>query len=229
MLTVVCWQWGAAYTAFHVERLAAMVRRHYARPHRFLCVSNDLPPIDGVELIADRADFADLPSPHGGANPSCYRRLFLFHPDAAKTFGDRVVSLDIDAVLVDDVAPLWDRPEDFVGYGDAYHGRQFNGSMVLLRTGSHPEVWNNFSGAPSVREALRLGFKGSDQGWMSRCLAGSPAWTDKDGVISFGFNMARGRRPLPPGARIVFLHGRPKPWDPPAQTLPFVKEHWGTV
>ena len=52
--------------------------------------------------------------PHGGKNPSCYRRLRLFHPEAAKDFDSEPISLDLDwRSIMRDMAPLWDRKEPF--------------------------------------------------------------------------------------------------------------------
>lgn len=228
MITVACWLWRtpgyrSQFTGEHVNVLRAMVARHYQAPHRFLCVTNDAAGIaGGVEIVSDRADFAGTKSPHGAGNPACYRRLRLFAPDAAATFGERVVSLDLDCVITGDLRPLWDRDDSFVGWRDAFYPRQINGSMMLLRTGSHPDVWAEFDPETSPREALARDYKGSDQGWISYRLPGAAHWSRSDGVYSYRVDgLAAG---LPANARIVFFHGRPDPWD--ALHVPWIKEHW---
>ncbi len=165
-----------------------------------------------------------MASPHGLAAPSCFRRLRLFGPDAASVFGERFVSLDLDAVAVADLKPLWDRPEAFVGWRDPMRPRQLNGSMMLLRAGMRPAVWSEFDPTRSPAQALRSGFRGSDQGWISLKLHGENRWSATDGVLSFKMDVLG--RGLPEGARIVFFHGQPKPWSPECQRIDWIREHW---
>lgn len=224
MITVVTWLWQgrAGYVTKDVLRMRDMVREHYARPHRFLCVSDQ--PIAGVETVAPWNDFPTLPSPAGPAFPSCYRRLRAFHPDIGRVFGDRFVMVDLDALVVADLAPLWDRSEDFVGWRDPLFSRQLCGSMLLMSAGARPHVWTEFDPHTSPQLARRAGFRGSDQAWMSYWLMDEvPAmWTDADGVLSY---RAHARRELPEHARIVFFHGRPKAHEPEALRTPWVAAH----
>jgi hypothetical protein len=234
MLTVVCWRWEppAGYRSQFgpaaVNVLRRMVARHYPRPHRFVCVT-DAPAGLDPEVIAlpPWNDFADVPSPSGGRNPSCYRRLRAFHPDIAETLGERFVSLDLDVVITGDLRPLWDRPEDFVIYGDTNPRTFYNGSMFLLSSGARPRVWAAFDPARSPGLSKAAGHHGSDQGWISYCLGpGEAKWTSKDGAYSYRNEIAQDQRQLPEDARIVFFHGHVDPWSPYAQMIPWVKTHW---
>lgn len=235
VLSIVCWKWSrpgyrSTFTGEHVNRLAAMVRRHYARPHRFICVTDDASGIDaGIEVLPPWDDFADVPSPHGGSAPSCYRRLRAFHPDAAQWFGERFVSIDLDTVIVQDVAPLWDRPEDFVAWRDPFYGHrgQYCGSMMLLRAGARPGVWSDFDPKRSPAAARAAGFRGSDQAWVSYRLPGEATWSEADGVLSYRRDIKP--RSLPAHARIVMFHGAVDPWHPEAQRLDWVREHWAAA
>lgn len=235
MLTVATWLWAQpgrprAYTPEHVNRLAAMVRRHYPRPHRFVVVTADRGRFaGGVEVVPDARDFDGVRSPEGGSWPSCYRRLRLFHPDAGDIFGPRVVSLDLDVVLTGDPSPLWHRPEPITLYGDPIFAAQANGSMIVLDTGSAPCVWTDFDPArsPALARARRL--RGSDQAWISYCLPHAPRVGPEDGIYSFRRHVQRAGLALPDGARIVTMHGQPKPWDPAAQSLAWVRQHYGQI
>lgn len=230
MLSIVTWKWvtpgyHSTFTAEHVNVLARMVERHYPAPHRVVCVTNEADGIDPhITIVPDREDFAHLPSPHGGKMPSCYRRLLLFHPDAAQWFGERFVSMDLDCVIVLDLRPLFDRPDDFVGWQDACRPRQLCGSMFMLRAGARPHVWNDFDPTLSPGLAKAAGNYGSDQGWLSYCLHEDSRWTAEDGVLNFNFDLQRG--PLRDGARIVFFTGIPKPWDATAMRHEWVRQHW---
>lgn len=232
--TIVTWRWQtpgyrSKYSPETVNTLAAMVRRHYPHQHKFVCVTDDTQGIDPrVECLPDWGDYAAVPSPHGSRNPSCYRRLRAFHPDIASSFGPRFVSLDLDTVITDDVTPLWDRPEDFVIWGDTSPRSRFNGSMFEITAGARPQVWTDFDPATSPQRAKSAGFWGSDQGWLSYCLRGPEAkWTAADGVRSFRNDIYPHGRHLPDGTRIVFFHGQHDPWHTDVQAkFPWVLEHY---
>lgn len=233
MISVVCWKWRqpslpAKFGPETVNVLRSMVARHYPHPHRFICVTDDAAGIDpAVEILPDFGDFAGLPSPHGVRNPACYRRLRLFHPQAAQWFGDRVVSIDLDLVLAGDVSALWNRPEPFVMYGDTNPTTFYNGSMVLLTAGARPSVWEDFDPLTSPSRARGAGQHGSDQAWISYCLGpGEARFTRHEGVYSYRNEIAPHGGDLPTDARIVVFHGRVKPWDAPAQSLRWVRECW---
>ena len=232
VLTVVTWKWHrpgyrSAFTGEHVNKLAAMVAKHYPYPHKVICVTNEPTGIDSaITVIPDDKDFEDVPSPHGGMNPTCYRRLRGWHPNAAQWFGERFVSIDLDTVITADVSSIWNRPEPVVLYSDPlYPARQYCGAMVLMTAGAHPEVWNDFDPATSPRLAMAAGKRGSDQAWISYKLPRQATWGREDGVYSYRRDIeATGR--LPSDAKIVMFHGRTDPWSPEAQKLWWVRRHY---
>lgn len=234
---VCCFRWTpvAGYRSTFgpeaVNVLRAMVARHFPHPHRFICFTDDTRGLDPrVEALPIWQDFADLPSPHGGKNPSCYRRLRLFHPAMADVIGPRFVSLDLDCVITGDLTPIWDRPEDFVMWGDTnpMPGSHYNGSLILMTAGCRRQVWDRFDPATSPAMAKRAGCWGSDQGWISYCLGpGEARWATRDGVYSFRNHLRGTRRTLPDNARIVFFHGSTDPWTKGvAADYPWVAQHW---
>lgn len=207
MLDVICWKWRptvanyrSTFGARQVNTMRAMVARHYARPHRFSCITDDATGIDGdVRIIPLWDHWKDVPSPHGGLNPSCYRRLYAWSAEAADVIGPRFVSVDLDAVITRDMAPVWDRPEDCVLWADALNpNNPYNGSMWMLTAGSRRHVWDNFDASgPSF--AKRAGYFGSDQAWYAYCLAhdrvnggahNAATWDRSHGVYSWRVHMA---------------------------------------
>lgn len=236
MITIACWRWRSPVgyrSVFEPETVYAlrdMLKRHLATPHRFVCVTDHPEELRGVETIRLWEDCAAIPSPFGRHNPSCYRRLKLFAPDAGKVFGERVVSIDLDTVIVRDITPLFDRPEDFVIWGESDYPRSqwYNGSIFMLRTGTRPQVWTQFDPDTSPEITKRAGAKGSDQGWLAYILGPNEAtWSRKDGVYSFRkhiFGELGGR--LPDDARIVNFHGRWDPWGYDCQKLAWVRAHY---
>lgn len=219
MLTVVTWKWPPRpgfphiYSPDTVNVLRRAVARHYQAPHRFVCVSNDSRGLSpDVEIIPDREDFSSVPSPHGRSFPSCYRRLRLFDDDAAAVFGPRFVSLDLDAVILADMRPVWDRPEPFVIWRDPLKPDGYCGSMFMADAGAHPELWRDFDPGISPAATLKAKCMGSDQGWLRYRLGpGMPTWGREDGVYSFRRDVVGGE--LPADARVIFFHGKIKPWS----------------
>jgi hypothetical protein len=212
VLDIICWKWRPTvdgyrshFGAHQVNVLRAMVARHYRAPHRFSCITDDATGIDGdVRIIPLWDDWKDVPSPHGGRNPSCYRRLKAWSAEAADIIGPRFVSVDLDCVITGDMRPVWDRPEDCVLWADALNpNNPYNGSMWLLRAGSRRHVWEDFEGSRSAKETRAMGYFGSDQAWYALKLWGgrrqrpdgvfedmAARWTTADGVYSWRVHMA---------------------------------------
>jgi hypothetical protein len=218
--TVVTWKWKGPreyhteFTAEHVNILCDMVARNYSSPHQFVCVTDQPQGLDSkIKVVPLGDEFSDLKNPSIQNGPSCYRRLRMFRSDAAKWFGERFVSLDLDTVITGDLAPLWNRDEDFVAWGDTSRRNKYNGSMILLKAGSRPKVWDEFDPIASPAATRHKGLLGSDQAWLHYCLGpGEPIWTKDDGVYSFRNHLENRTKELPANAKIIFFHGNVNPW-----------------
>jgi len=217
----------SAYSAQTVNVLAAMIARHYPRPHKLVCFTDDKTGIDAaVKCLPLPTEHASIPSPHGGKNPACYRRLKLYAPEMRSILGDRFMALDLDVVILDDIRPIVDRTEDIVLWGDTNPTTHYNGSMCLQTAGSRRQVWEMFDPEKSPRLARAAGHHGSDQAWISYCLGPREAkWDTRDGVYSFRNHVA-GNGKLPEGARVVVFHGHIDPWGEKAMRLPWVQRHY---
>lgn len=237
MLDVVCFKWKPAwahyrstYTGEHVNVLFDMVRRHYQKPFRFSCVTDDPSGIDGrVRIIPLWPDHSDMVSPHGMQNPSCYRRLRLFARDAAEIIGPRFVWMDLDMVVCRDLAPIFDRREDVVLWQGSAGRNPYNGAMLLLRAGARPKVWEEFDPQRSPIEARRAGFMGSDQAWLCHALGPNEArFTMAEGCYSWRLHLRFNRGKLPADARIVnFAGSSGDPWQKPIQSsAPWIRDHY---
>jgi hypothetical protein len=177
-------------------------------PHRLVCVTaeTDLPP--NVERIDPPGEFEDIQPKWGPRKPNCFRRLVMFRSDAEKTFGRRFVSMDLDCIVGGPLDPLFDRPEDFVICKGTHHSRPYNGSMMLLRAGCRPHVYDSFdqAGADASGEA----FHGSDQAWLAQCLGPQETtWGEADGVWHL-HRYLQVKKAVP---TVLFFPGKRKPWD----------------
>lgn len=230
MLTFVCWKWRRSatghqlpsvcdYTARHVNTLQRMLARHVRIPHRLVCLTDDPAGVE-CETWPVPETYAEL----GG----CYRRLWMFSPEAGDVLGERFVSIDLDVVLMGDCSHLADRSEPLVM--NQYHRRErdpdqyYNGGLMLIEAGARSQVWEEFDPVRSpamVAQGRRAGICiGTDQAWIRIVLGkGEARYTEADGVYE-------GRTiPIapPPDARLVLFAGRR---DPSCDVRPWVRENW---
>lgn len=224
-------QYRSTFTGEHVNVLRDMIARNYKGKHRLTCVTDDPTGIDAdVRVLPLWDDFADVQSPHGAGNPSCYRRLKLWSEEAADLIGERICSIDLDVVIAADITHIVERPEDFVLWGDYVNPQtHYNGSMQLIRAGCRPDIYRDFDPKNTPLQTRGAGFHGSDQAWLSLKFGpDAPRWTIGDGVASFRIHCSGhlGRR-LPNCAKVIFFHGKHDPWDADVQAkYAWVKDHW---
>ncbi len=235
MLSIVTWLWdepgNRKYRPEHVNVMQRMFARTLTVPHRFICVADEAkgfaPEVEVVITPPAALEAGRLRSPEGPRFPSCYRRLWTFSDEACSVLGERVFLTDIDIVLTGDLAPVVSRDEDFVGWRPlARWGKRddrIGGGMYLLKTGTRTRVWSDFNGAKSIAVARGHGFRGSDQAWLSYCLAGKEVcWPQKSGIYSIR-DMKGMEHKLPGDAIVVHFNGATKPWDSP---IKWVREYW---
>lgn len=221
------WQGERTYTASQVNVLRAMFARHLRVAHRFVVITDDegdfAPGVEVLPVPEEARALAAIKSPEGKSMPSCYRRLWLFSK-AAECLGDRVLLTDIDCVLTGDVTHLLEPKASFVGWRPLMSWGNSNrvaGGLYLLKTGTHTDVWDDFSAA-GVAEAARLKYRGSDQAWLSYKLGKTAAlWPERSGV--YALSDLRDEK-LPADACMVQFAGNVKPWD--AGGMPWVREHY---
>lgn len=227
MITVVTWLWKnevyrSQYSPVHVNALYHQFKLHLNMPHRFVCVTDNPNHIACETIPIWDGPLSDFKHRN---RPNCYRRLLAFRPEIEELFGERFVSVDIDAVVIKNLDPLFEDLAngvvDFKIWGDKTHpSTPYNGSMWGMRAGARRKVWDEFDPETSPGEALRKNFFGSDQAVMSLILGpGEASWTRADGVYSYRVHLRQTPHILPANARIVFFQGRLKPWMPEIQSV----------
>jgi hypothetical protein len=213
MINIICWKWKSGsslreeFTAEHVNRLYLMLKKNTTLPFKLICITDDaagiLPEIKIVKIW-------DSPvKPDTKTNkPNCYRRLKVFAPEMKEILGERILSIDLDCVIVGNIDHILKRQEDFI----AWHidVLPFNGSLFMHTIGTRPEVWVDFDPVKSPIEAAR--FTGSDQAWLCHKLSAKEATFTgvADGIYSYKKAIIKNNYKLPENASIVFFHGQPK-------------------
>lgn len=240
MITFVAWKWSSPtyrtrYTAEHANIWNASLRRNFKGGCRTVLITDD-PAGVNFETFPIWHDLDAVSNPSGKHLPSCYRRLKIFSPLILSELdideGSRVVSMDLDVVIVANVDPMFDREEDFVGWRGVGSFRPvvYNGTLFMFRAGTMAHLWDDFDSATSPDTANRSKYFGSDQGWLSYKLGGLDGiggWSTSDGILSYTSDVSASRRYLPAYARIVSFNGKRKPWDPQVKAAsPWIAEHW---
>ena len=250
-LTVLLWKWKTSdkpttngwkfsiYDYRHVNAVVRMVRKNYKAPHRILAIVDDpdnpgyecetVSLYDTIKLAGAKGDILYMPGIIGGT----WCRLITWSSKLRQLLGPRIISLDLDCVIVGDLAPLFEREEKFIGwlsFGDRKRPVIYNASVWAADTDAYPDVWNSFHAKTAVQELAKAGYNhehGTEQAWMSYKLGPrQPAWTYRDGVVSFRYQLRKRRGvPLIKGSRIVFFHGPKKPLDIISQ-VPWVAKHY---
>ena len=222
--TYVTFLWNNGFRPYkpeHVNLLAHSIRYFDPDPHRFVCITDEKgdfsPLVDVVPMPKAAKALGHLQAPQGKDFPASYRRLWLFS-DEATSIGDRVMLLDVDAMVVGDLRPLWKPRHHFVGWRPmSIWGKEnrIGGGTWLLKTGKLNWLWEKFIANPQklIDETKAIGWNGSDQAIMSRFLHKRfPVWPQMCGI--YGSQDGLYSWDLPPkDAIIIHANGDAKYWD----------------
>lgn len=225
-VAVVTFCWGK-YGAGHVNTLQRMVAANLSVKHRFVCVT-DKP--EGMEC-----ETVPLPEvPHIEGRPRNFAKLYAFEEKFQRSLkAKRVILLDLDAVICDDIGPLVQHEAPFAIMRGTVsrHGGQlapYNSSFWTCKTGKLGRVWESFGPGvkPELDKVVMLGRGpaiGSDQVWIARQVPDAPMLDEVDGLYQY-CSMEPG---VPDNARIVFFAGDVKQWsDAVWRSKPSVAAAW---
>lgn len=200
MLTVACVlvKGNVPYTPDYVARLAGMVRRSLGRkPHRIVCLT------DQPEAMPAGVDAIKITLPPGLFG--WWAKLELFNP--AHNWRGRILYLDLDVLVVGDLALIGDYPAWFALVPDAGNFqprnglrvvKAYNSSVMTWTAGAGDDIWSAWS--PAVAEIFW-----GDQDWIGAVkprLAKMPLeWFPRLSQIEWPF--------IPPETKVV-LCKKPK-------------------
>ncbi|MDP3720781.1 MAG: hypothetical protein Q8T13_23715 [Acidobacteriota bacterium] len=184
------------YTPEYVRRLLAMVRRHLARPFRFVCLTDQPHAMPaGVEAV----EVARLPECF-----ALWTKLRLFEHDRA--WGGRVLYLDLDTLIVAPLDPIVDYPAPFALAADELAAerpridtdrygrrlvRRFNGSVMVWDAGTQGrlfDTWTPASAASLSTDQDWIGEQAHDAAglpveWFPRISRVQPPWPAEAKVV----------------------------------------------
>ena len=157
-LTVLCVRFGTKYGREYVERLRNMAARHIKVPYEFVCLTDDINPIEGVRSIVQ---------PLAGYHRLWWHKVHMF--DAGLPLSGRILYFDLDIIICADVEKLIrGSGNKFLGIRD--FNRKFhpgwnilNSSVMSWLHGQHSYIFEDFKRDPLHAQKL-LG----DQDWIWR-------------------------------------------------------------
>lgn len=147
MITVACVfvRANVPYTVEYVANLRAMVAKHLARPHRFVCLT------DRPELMPRGVEAIPVPRLPKGVF-GWWAKMNLF--SEALALGDRVLYLDLDSLVVSALDPIVDFPAPFALIPDAgtftpktKHAvvKRFNSSVMVFDPPAVAALYRSFN------------------------------------------------------------------------------------
>lgn len=181
----------------HVQALARQIEQ-YAPKARLECLTDMR--IDGVRTIPLRENW-----------PGWWAKMEMFHPDFPGDF----LFIDLDAVIVGSLDDILANHQltmlrDF--YRDGKKLAEGLGSgLMYVPADARKGIWGVWKQQPQLN--MRL-YPGGDQRLMEKFwLRSSARWQDivPGQIASWKVNCKNGA--IPPGARIVMFHGKPRPWE----------------
>lgn len=174
------------YGPWHVENMRRMCAKHITTPHRFVCITDDVPKMQAAGL--DAVPLWEVPkfpivAQHWLHN---YVRLGLFDPTIGGNIGERILSIDLDAVIRRNADHLVSNPAPFRIM--ALRSRQqLQGGLFLIEPGAlDPNPWRALLDTDVVARSYH--WIGSDQAVLSelfyqRVQAGEfPTFNEDDGI-----------------------------------------------
>ena len=210
-----------AFRPEYINRLAQLFKKHLPVEHRFVCIADSTEGFSsGVHVIEtppEALDMAGWRSPEGNRFPACYRRLWAQSYAAMKVLSERVLLIDADLIPVNNMTPIVQRDEPFVGwrpFRDWGRKMRIGGGIYLFSPGAHATIWERFRADPRgvIAAARGAGFRGSDQAVLSYFLADKvPVYGRDSGIYSI--RDLDERHMLPKDARLVQFNGPVKPWE----------------
>jgi hypothetical protein len=217
MITVACVRTGTKYGPEYVERLRNMVERHAGgREVRFVCLTDQIGHVDCIESLDVSA--LDL--------PGWWAKMALFLPRARDGEADRVVYLDLDTVLVDDIGPLldYDGPfaicHNFTTLAGHPNWSRYGSCVMSFPAGWGAHVWHAFN-ADRFAAMKEAGNRGDQEAVALFC----PHATYLQDVLPPGFFLHyKNIGPVKPaGCSAVIFGGNRTPANCPVE---WIKGEW---
>jgi len=192
--------------ALYVNNLYKGVKRFADRPFEFICFTNEPMRVNSNIQVRPFS-----PPTRVGVLP----RMWMFSKEAG-LFGNQVLCLDLDIVIVGTLKPLFNYDGLFCARSKFLRGQEhkLDGDIIGFRAGKECEdlIWTPF--IANVEQAERE-TGGRERYWYRKVAQDTADRWDKvapGAVISYKRDVYNSRHPsFRPGASIISFHGTPRP------------------
>lgn len=221
-LNVATVKFGDFYSSDYVNRMLSMLRRHLDEPFDLYCITENPEGLDpAITVITPPMEV-----------PGWWNKLFLFSPVMPE---GETLYLDIDQIIVGDIAPLLAACRKsrarLCAYRDPlrWMGSQMNSSWLYYRAPELSFIYESF--CRDIPDVFNL--EGGDQLYIWQQMKdvyfvdeGVPAAVKsfRFEVCDAGTEALKVPSSLASNVRVVNFHGRPKPHELPQ--VPWVQQHW---
>lgn len=229
-ITVICVRFGDRYGREYVERLRNMVARNLTIPYEFVCLTDDMHPIEGVRTIYQ---------PNAQYVRGWWHKVHMFDPSLP--ISGRILYFDLDIVIHNNIDKLvTNYANNFMGIHDfnrKFHANwnSLNSSVLSWQHGTQNYIWEQFKINP--KEAMKLP---GDQDWIWKLCKDKIRFWPKEWIQSYKWEIRRreeltminGKRAFKDVDHSVLVHkeccvtvfhGDPKPQDVQDK---FVVDNW---
>jgi len=229
-VNVICMKWGRLYGPDYVNHLRAGVARHLARPHRFVCFTDDAA---GLSTDVEALPLPELGLPEGHADRR-WQKLAVFRERLADLTGTTLF-LDLDLVIVDALDPFFDLPGPFfiIRDDDLFRAKPLrrlnaardrflhsvgNSSVFRFEVGAHRYILDAYLADPQAATAqyeISQQFQSAQLAQHGHLQYWPAPWcvSFKNACVPRGLRSYLHEPALPPGAKIVVFAGEPKMGD----------------
>jgi hypothetical protein len=230
LVTVICVRFGNLYGRDYVEKLRNMVSRNLTVPYKFVCLTDDHHPIEGVQTIYQ---------PNAGYRKGWWHKVHMFDPFLPVS--GRLLYFDLDVVIHGNIDKLVQSYNtEFVGIRDfnrKFHSgwKYLNSSIMTWIHGTQSEVWLQFQKDPNVAQKFM-----GDQDWIWKLCKDKIKFFPEEWIQSYKWEIRsrndlsqhQGKRKFKiddhqirpnPDCSVCVFHGEPKPQDVKDQ---FIVDNW---
>ena len=219
-VNILCIKWGTRYPAHYVNQLYAGVKRHLAKPFRFVCCTDDA---SGLVQGVDPVPFPSNPGIKRGW-PDVLVKL-LVTQDGFGNLSGPTLFLDLDVVIMDSINCFfefqpgrnciilnWVNPrKELIGRRPAVG----NSSVFRFEAGKSNYIYETFR--REMAQAEDLSVWNTEQAFLTHAMQKVHWWPEewtrsykRHCRPAFPLNLFSTPKP-PPGCRILVFHGRPDP------------------
>ena len=218
MLNVLCVRVGRKYSTDYVYKLKNMVERHLKQPHRFICLTDNVGQLPGIDCIAAPIQIADS-----------WCKIGLFAPNHRLIEkGDKCLYLDLDVIITGSLDKLIEgklekipsyADNDMIDSKDLWIAKDwrdpFNSSVMYWVHPNKSRIYGQFE--QSHVERLR-----GDQNLIAELMPDAKTFTPQD-ILSYKFSGVN-KKDEKPKCKVVLFHGKPKMHDLP--DVKWIKQEW---